>query len=107
MTELAGAFAALAVLFTVGGYAVIQQRRRYDARLQIYLAGSTTFSGPLVAPVEQPTKQRPSNPLIGINPLTLVQAGMTITARRFLIIQLSTGLFGLAVAWLLGQSLES
>jgi tight adherence protein B len=105
LTPIAGALAAIAMLCMVGGYAVIQQRRRYEARLQTYLAGSPAFTGTLVAPVEPLTRRRTSNPLIGIAPLTLVQAGMTVTAHRFLTIQLSMSLFGLMVGWLIGRSL--
>jgi tight adherence protein B len=104
VTELAGLLAALSVLCAVAGYVLIQQRRRFEARLQTYVAGSTAFAGPLTASAEQPTHPKPSRQLIGISQLQLVQAGMPITARRFLVIQLLTGTFGLALAWLFGRS---
>jgi tight adherence protein B len=105
MTELAGLLAALSVLCAVAGYVVIQQRRRYEARLHLYVAGNAAYSGPLSAPAETPARAKPARPLIGISPLQLVQAGMTVTARHFLVIQLLAGTFGVAVAWLFGRSL--
>jgi tight adherence protein B len=107
MTELAGLLAALSVLCAVGGYVLIQQRRHYEARLEMHVAGYATLSAPLANPTEQLTRPKNSHPLIGISPLQLAQAGMTITPRRFLVIQLATGVFGLALAWLFGRSIAS
>src|SRR5215204_3179906 len=105
MTELAGLLAALAVLCTVGGYAIHQQRRLYSLRLQTYLAGTVAASGPAISLSNAPTRPRPPRKLIGITQLQLVQAGMSITARKFLVIQLVLALFGVAAAWFFGRSL--
>jgi tight adherence protein B len=84
---LLGLTAALAVLCTVGGYALVQQRRRFDARLQTYLAGTVT-SELTIPNSPAPTRPRPPRKLIGINQLSLVQAGMTMSVRQFTILQL-------------------
>jgi tight adherence protein B len=100
MEYLLGMTAALAVLCTVGGYAVMQQRRRYDARLQAFLVGSAIISAPNV-----PTRSRPSRRLLGIHQLSLTQAGMALTPRKFALIQVLLAI-GLAVpAWLYRGSL--
>jgi Flp pilus assembly protein TadB len=104
MTEFAGLIAALAVLCTVLGFATHQQRRRYDLRLQTYLAGAAA-SGPAISLTALPARPRPPRKLLGINQLQLVQAGMTMTARKFLVIQLLLALSGVVLAWIFGRSL--
>jgi tight adherence protein B len=76
---------ALAMLCIVGGYGVIQQRRAYEARLQAFLAGAALAGAS--APIDPPTRVRPSRRLFGVDQLSLTQAGMSISPRRFAITQ--------------------
>jgi tight adherence protein B len=99
---IVGLTAALAMLCIVGGYAVMQQRRIFDARLQTYLAGTITASA---AAPELLARPRPSRRLIGIHKLSLIQAGMTISPRRFTILQLALTIGVAAATWIFGQSL--
>ncbi len=101
MTEyVLGLTAALAVLCTVGGYAVLQQRRRFDARLQTYLVGRASVDFE-----EIPTRPRPPRRVIGITQLQLTQAGVAMSNRTFLVIQLGLAAVGSGIAWLFGPSL--
>jgi tight adherence protein B len=103
VTEIVlGSTVALAMLCIVGGYGVMQQRRRYEARLQAYLAGAAIAGA---ASIDLPTRSRPSRRLFGIDQVSLTQAGMTITPRKFGFIQVILAI-GLAVpAWLFRGSL--
>jgi tight adherence protein B len=103
VTEIVlGSTVALAVLCIVVGYGIMQQRSRYEARLQAYLAGAALTRS---VSIDLPTRSRPSRRLLGIHQLSLTQAGMTITPRKFGIIQVVLAA-GLAIpAWLFRTSL--
>jgi tight adherence protein B len=88
------------MLFIVGGYGVMQQRRRYEARLAAYLAGAA-----MATTIDLPTRPRSARRLFGIDQLSLTQAGMTITPRGFAITQVVLAI-GMAIpAWLFRSSL--
>jgi tight adherence protein B len=100
LVQIAAASAALSVLLGLFGYAIMLERRRWDARLQTFVSG-TGYGSTLAIATPLPTRPPASRRLIGISPLQLVQAGMSITARQFLMIQLTTVGLGLTVAWFL------
>jgi len=81
---------------------VIQQRRRFEARLQAYLAGAAIAGA---ASIDLPTRPRPSRRLFGIDQLSLTQAGMTITPRNFGILQAILAIGFAVPAWLFRGSL--
>jgi tight adherence protein B len=103
VTEIVlGLTIALGMLCIVGGYGVMQQRRRYEARLQAYLAGMPIAGA--TTTIDLPTHSRPSRRLFGISQLSLTQAGMTIMPRRFVIIQLVLAVGLASIVWLFGRA---
>ena len=100
LVQIAALFAALSVLLALFGYVIMVERRRYDSRLQTFVSG-TGYGSTFAFATPLPTRSPASCRLIGISSLQLLQAGMSMTARRFLIIQLTTVGLGLIVAWFL------
>jgi tight adherence protein B len=102
VTEIVlGLTVAVAMLSIVAGYGIMQQRRRFDARLQAYLAGAAITHN---VSIDLPTRPRPSRRLLGIHQLSLTQAGMTITPLKFTIVQLTLSVVAATTAWLFGHS---
>jgi tight adherence protein B len=101
--QIAGLIGGLSVLLAFGGYVVVLQRRRLDARLAVFVGGQPLQVAPSV-----PRKARSLSDWlfwrrlrIGVTPQQLTQAGVSVTPRAFLFLQLAAGWLGLACAWLL------
>jgi tight adherence protein B len=101
LDQIAGILAGLAVLFIAGGLAMRVERARWERRLSSFLNGQTTLEQEGAAAVprspQPPSRQRRllDSVRLGATPLELQQAGLTLTPRKFLGIQLLTVVAGL------------
>jgi tight adherence protein B len=104
LAQFTGLLGALSVVFAVGGYAVVLQRRHFEARLSAYVGGNAPVRH-VVDRSPRLTQRRLSLRCwpIGADPIQLVRAGVSLTTRKFLCIQLATAGFGLLLAWVLGR----
>lgn len=104
LPQLTGLVAALSVMFAVGGYAVMLQRRALEARLSAYV-GDNAPVRQLVNRSPRLTQRRPALRwwLIGADSIQLVRAGVSLTTGTFLIMQFATAGLGLLLGWGVGR----
>jgi tight adherence protein B len=99
--ELAGALAGFAVLLATLGLAVRAERAHLNARLRTFLGGVGVAGGAVEALPRSPKASARHGLLyrarIGVRPAQLAQAGLSVSPRRFLAMQLVSGAAGLAL----------
>lgn len=106
--QIAGLVAGLSVLLAFIGYGIVLQHRRLDARLAVFVGGRSLPIAPS-AQQKTPSPRRGSSKrvaLIGAGPHELVQAGVSLTPGRFLVIQVIVGLIGLGLGGLLARTIS-
>jgi tight adherence protein B len=107
--QLIGVLAGLAVLAFSAGFAARVERRRLEERLQAFVG-----AGPILGRGQGPTATGPRvledtrHPILratklGVQARQLAQGGWSMSPTRFLLIQLTSGLLGFAIARLFGQ----
>lgn len=100
LDQVAGLIAGFSALLAFTGYALAVERRRLDTRLAVFVGGR---SQPLAAAGSRESRRGPRSsfwrqlPIVA-SAVQLTQAGVSLSPRRFAVIQLATGLFGTGVA---------
>jgi tight adherence protein B len=102
--QLAGLLGGLSVLLALAGYALNRQQQLLDARLRVFVGGGSldqrvTSGGAVIRALRGWRIWRRVR--LGAQPIQLVQAGISLTPRRFLFLQLTLGALGLGLARLL------
>jgi tight adherence protein B len=98
--QIAGLLGGLSVLLALAGYALHGQQQQLGARLRVFVGGGSLDRGaPDGAGTLRFLRQWGvwRRVRLGAQPIQLVQAGVSLTPRRFLFLQLTAGVVGLGL----------
>ncbi len=108
LAQIAGLLAALAVGLGLWGYVMNRQSRRLDERLQLFVGAGS--------PSPEARRTQRLSPLrrfalwrrlsLGARPLQLIQAGVSLSPRLFLFVQVIVMLVALAATFVVGRRLD-
>src|SRR5258708_35931689 len=106
--QVAGLLGGLAVLLALAGYVFERQRRLLAARLGPFAgAGSIPVEPAEARSVGSPRRLSSLRRIrLGARSAQLAQAGVSVTPRRFLFLQLAAGLLGLGLTFQVARPLN-
>src|SRR5262249_57957338 len=103
-----GVLAGLSVMLAVVGYVLHVQRATLDARLRVFVGGAALPPQALVAVSRPAHRMRwlsfARGLRLGARPSQLAQAGVSVTPRRFLTLQIASAAAGLAPGAAVGRA---